>query len=171
MLVMQALASILLEMKPLDTDDHTLTAEEIDDDLALADEWVLVLADLIALRQVWIKIVLPVEDRVEIDLCLQRKPGADCLRKAALVNDGKHSGHGGIDQAHMRVWLAAELGRSAGEQLGVGGDLGMHFHADHHLPLTGGAFDKIARFRAFLHFGYITPSVVTVIAWLDRAIQ
>src|SRR5262249_48462136 len=140
-------------MKPLDADDHTLAAEEIDDDLALADERILVLADLIALRQVWIKIVLPIENRIEIDLRLQPEPGADRLPKAALVNDWKHSGHGGIDQAHMRVRLAAELGRSAGEQLGVGGDLGMHFHADHHLPLSGGAVDEIRFFGLLIHAG------------------
>ena len=35
---------------------------EIDDHLALADDRALVLADLIALRQVGIEIVLPVED-------------------------------------------------------------------------------------------------------------
>src|SRR5262249_62171763 len=100
-------------MKPLDADDHALAAKEIDDDLALADERVLVLADLIALRQVWIKIVLPVEDRVEIDLRLQPKPSADRLRQAALVDDWKHSGHGGLDPTHMWVWLAAEFGRNA----------------------------------------------------------
>jgi hypothetical protein len=27
----------------------------------------------------------------------------------------------------------------------------MHLHADHHLPLAGGAFDEIVWFRAFLH--------------------
>ena len=166
MLVVQALAGVLLEMQPLDADDHALAAEEIDHDLALANDRALILADLIALRQVGIEIVLPVEHRIEVDLGFQPEPGADGLRDAACVDHRKHPGHGGIDQAHMAVRLAAELGRGAGEQLGVGGDLRMHLHADHHLPLAGGALDEIALFRSFLHF-----NTQCVIARLDRAIQ
>ena len=43
----------------------------LDDDLALADDRVLVLADLIALRQVGIEVVLPVEVALQVDLRLQ----------------------------------------------------------------------------------------------------
>ena len=139
MLVVQALTRVLLEMQPLDADRDALAAQQIDDDLALADDRALVLADLIALRQVGIEIVLSVEDRVEIDLGLEPEPGADGLGDAALVDHRQHAGHGGIDQADMAVRLAAELGRGAGEQLGVGGDLRMHLHADHHLPGSGRA--------------------------------
>ena len=144
MLVVQALAGVLLQMQPLDADGDALAAEQIDDDLALADDRALVLADLIALRQIGIEVVLAVEDRIEIDLRLQPEPGADGLRDAAFVDHRQHAGHGGIDQAHMGVGLAAELGRGAGEQLGVGGDLGMDLHADHHLPRAGRAFDQIS---------------------------
>ena len=119
MLVVQALARVLLQMQPLDADGDALAAQQIDDDLALADDRALVLADLIALRQVGIEIVLPVEDRSEIDLGLQPEPGADGLGDAVFVDHRQHAGHGGIDQAHMGVRLAAELGRGAGEQLGL----------------------------------------------------
>ena len=117
MLVVQALACVLLQMQPLDADDHALAAQEIDDDLALAHDRALILADLIALRQIGIEIVLAVEHRAQIDLRLQPEPGADRLRDALLVDHGKHAGHGGIDQAHMVVRLAAKFGRGAGEQL------------------------------------------------------
>ena len=63
MLVVQRLAGVLLEMQPLDADGDGLAVGQIDDDLALADDRRLVLADLIALRQVGIEIVLAVEDR------------------------------------------------------------------------------------------------------------
>ena len=63
MLVVQAFAGVLLKMQPLDADDDPLAAQEIDDDLAFADHRALVLGDLIALRQVGIEIVLPVEHR------------------------------------------------------------------------------------------------------------
>ena len=111
--LVEAFAGVLLEMQPLDADGDALATQQIDDDLALADDRTLILADLIALRQVGVEIVLPVEDRIEIDLRLQPEPGADSLRDAGLVDHGQHAGHGGIDQAHMRIGLAAELGRSA----------------------------------------------------------
>ena len=62
MLVMQALAGILLQMQAFDADPDGFPVLEVDDDLALAHDGVLVLADLIALGQVGIEIVLAVED-------------------------------------------------------------------------------------------------------------
>src|SRR6185503_14275949 len=56
MAVVQALARILLEMQALDADIDALAAVEVDRDDALADDRRLVLADLIALRQVGIEI-------------------------------------------------------------------------------------------------------------------
>ena len=152
-LVVQALARILLEMQPLDADRHPLAAQKIDDDLALADDGALVLADLIALRQIGIEVVLAVEHGGEVDLGLEPEPGADGLRDTAFVDHRQHAGHGGIDQAHMRIRLAPELRRGAREQLGVGGDLGMHLHADHDLPRTGGPFDEIGLVCLSIHCG------------------
>jgi hypothetical protein len=43
------------------------------------------------------------------------------------------------------VGLAAELGRGAGEQLGVGRHLGMDFHADDDFPVAGGALEAARR--------------------------
>ena len=65
MLVVQRLAGVLLEMQPLDADGDGLAVRHVDRDLALADDRRLVLADLIALRQIGIEIVLPVEHRLE----------------------------------------------------------------------------------------------------------
>ncbi len=64
MLVVQRLAGVLLEMQPLDADGDGLAVREIDDHLALADDRRLVLADLVALRQVGIEIILAVEHRL-----------------------------------------------------------------------------------------------------------
>ena len=44
----------------------------------------------------------------------------------------------------MAVGRAAEGRGGAGEQLGVGGDLGVHLQADHDLPVAGCALDEIA---------------------------
>ena len=68
MLVVQELAGVLLEMDALDADLDGLAVGHVDRDLALAHDRRLVLADLIALRQVGIEIVLPVEHRFQVDL-------------------------------------------------------------------------------------------------------
>ena len=63
MLIVDALARILLEMQALDADLDRVALGMVDDELALADNGLLVLRDLIAGRQIGIEIVLPVEHR------------------------------------------------------------------------------------------------------------
>ena len=116
-----------------------LGRRQIDHDLALADDRVLVLADLIALRQIGIEIVLAVEHRAMIDLRLEAEAGADRLRDAFLVDHRQHARHGRVDQRDLAVGLAAEFGRGAGEQLGLAGDLGVDLHADDDFPVAGRA--------------------------------
>ncbi len=134
---MQRFAGVLLEVQALDAYPHRLAVGHIDDDFALADDRGFVLADLIALRQIGIKVVLPVEHRFEIDLCLEPKPGADRLAHALGIDHRQHSRHGGVDQRDMGVGLAAEFGGSARKQFGAGIDLGMDLHADHDFPIAG----------------------------------
>ncbi len=116
-LVVQHFAGVLLQMQPLDADGGGLAAAEFDHNLALADHRRLVLADLIALRQVGVEIVLAVEHRAQIDLGVQPEPGPDSLPDAFLVDHGQHARHGSIDQRHLRIGVAAERGRGAGKQL------------------------------------------------------
>ena len=142
-LVVQRFAGILFEMQPLDADPHRLAVRHVDRDLALADDRRFILADLVALRQVGIKIVLPVEHRLQIDPRLQPEPGTHRLADAFGIDHRQHAGHGGIDQRDMRVGLAAEFGRGAREQLRLGAHLGMDLHADDHFPVAGGAFDQL----------------------------
>ena len=154
MLVVQQLAGVLLEVKPLDADPRRLAVRHVDHNLAFADDRRFVLADLVALRQIRIEVVLAVEHRLEVDLGLQPEPGAHRLAHAFLVDHRQHAGHGGIDERHMRVRLAAERGRCAGKQLGLRGHLGMHFHADDHFPVAGCALDQL-RFRyRCVHCGF-----------------
>ena len=150
MLVVQRLAGVLLEMHPLDADAHLLEAAglvrpDLDHDRPLAHDRLVVLRDLVALRQVRIEVVLPREDRAVVDLRLQAEPGADRLPDAFLVDDRQHARHRRVDEAHMAVRRAAESRRRAGEKLRLRGDLGMHLHADDDLPVAGGAADQVFR--------------------------
>jgi len=151
MLVVQRLACILLQMQPLDADAHRIAVGQRDLNLTLAHDRRFVLADLIALRQVRIEIILAIENRLAVDPGLEAKSRADGLADAFLVDDRQHAGHGGIDERNMAVRCAAKFGRSAGEQFGLGADLGVHLHADDHLPVAGGAADQFGRFGLRSH--------------------
>ena len=129
-------------MQPLDADFHAGGIGHVDDHLARADNGRLELADLVALRQIGIKIIFPVEHRFKIDPRIEPKPGADRLLDALFVDYRQHAGHRRVHQGHMGIGLAAECRRSAREQLGLRGHLGMNFHADDDLPVAGGAFDQ-----------------------------
>ena len=142
MLVVQALAGILLEMQALDADAARLAVGQVDLDLALADDRVLVLRDLVARRQVGIEVVLAVEHRAQVDPGVEPEAGAHRLLDAALVDHRQHAGHGGVDQRHLGVGIGAERGRRAGEELGVGDHLGMDFQPEHDFPIAGFAFDQ-----------------------------
>ena len=62
----------------------------------------------------------------------------------------------------MIIGLASKLGRCAGEQLGMGRNLGMHFQAYDDFPITGGAFDELFRIgRA----GIDEHGVVSLACW------
>ena len=114
---MQQFAGILFKMQPLDPDRRGLAAIQFDHDLALAHDRRFVLADLVALRQIRIEIVLAVEHRAQVDLCVEAETGAHRLTDALFIDHGQHARHRGIDQRDMAVRLAAELGRGAREQL------------------------------------------------------
>ena len=98
---MQRFAGVLFQVQPLDADLDLLCRRHIDSHDALADDRALVLGNLIALRQIGIEIILPIEARTQIDLRLEAEPAADRLSDAFLVDDRQHARHGRIDQRDM----------------------------------------------------------------------
>ena len=106
MLIVHQLARILLDMDALDADRlgraGAIVSWQIDVDLALADDRVVELADLIALRQIGVEIILAVEARPSVDLRLQRHAGAHRLADALLVGHRKHAGKAASTRA---TWL------------------------------------------------------------------
>ena len=115
---MHRFAGILFQMQALDTDFDIsefaiLVRADGHGNDALSDDRILELADLIALGEIRIEIVLAVKDGALVDLRLQPKAGADRLANAFLVDDGKHAGHGRVDEADMGIGLGAETRRGA----------------------------------------------------------
>jgi hypothetical protein len=61
--------------------------------IAGADDGMLELADLIAIRQIGVEIILPVEAADQVDMRLQPQPGAHRLRHAFRLITGSMPGN------------------------------------------------------------------------------
>ena len=157
-LVVERLAGVLLEVQALDADLDG-AAVDVDVHRALAHHRLLVLRDLVALRQVGVEIVLAVEDRALVDLGLQPQPGAHRLLDAEFIDHRQHAGHGGVDQRDVVIGRAAEFGGGAGEQLGLGQHLGMDLEAEDDFPVAGRSLDPVLllghALRGFQHASHL----------------
>src|SRR5579885_2051844 len=154
---MQRLAGVLLEMQPLDADPHGAIGH-IDRNFALPHQRRLVLADLVALRQVRTEIILPVEYRTQVDLGFEAEPGAHGLGNAFLVYHRQHPRHRGVDERYVGVRLAPECGGGAGEQLCVRLDLSVDFQPDDDFPVAGRTFDELRGRGLHVHGGPVDVS-------------
>src|SRR6516165_2430910 len=141
MLVVQALAGILLEMQPGDADLAHGPVGHVQTDPAVSDNRLLILRDLITGRQVGIKVVLALEDAVQVDLGIEAEPGLDRLLNAKPVNDRQHPRKRGVDRRNLGVGLRPEIGRRPGKQLSLRDHLSMDLDPDHRLPLPRAALD------------------------------
>ncbi len=151
---MNRFARILLQVQTLDPHGEDRAVVALDRDLALADDRVLKLADLIALGQIGIEIVLPVKARPGIDLGPQPQARDHRLLHAAPIDHRQHTGHGRVHQTDLSVGAAAKTHRGAGEKFGFRGDLGMHLKAQNNLPRPRRAGDGLigcGRHQARLH--------------------
>ena len=131
--VVHALAGVFFQMGADDADLLRLDASLGIADLqpAVVAERQIVLADLIALGQVGIVIVLAVPLGERGDLAVQRHGGPQASSKASAVHHRQRAGHADADRAGLRVGRRAELRAAAAEQLGPRDQLHVDFQADH----------------------------------------
>src|SRR3546814_8130944 len=88
------------------------------------------LRNLIALRQVSVKIVFAVETRPFVDDRAHGHAGSYRLPDAFSVGDRQHAGHGCVDQAHLCIRLSTKGRGGSGEELRLRRDLRMDLQAD-----------------------------------------
>src|SRR4029453_7225142 len=102
-----------------------------------------VLADLVALRQVGIEVVLAVEDRPGRDVALERRRDHQGVADRMLVDRRQTAGMPETDRTCVDIWLVAEGGGTAAEHLRLGGGLHVYLECAHGPPeftgRTGGS--------------------------------
>ena len=103
--------------------------------LAAHNDGQLELTDLIALRQIGIKIVLAVEYRVTGDFCLDRKAELDRLLNGPFVEYRKCPRERKVDIARVAIGLITEMAGRAGENFRMGRELNMRLEANNDFPL------------------------------------
>ena len=94
-----------------------------------------VLADLVALGQVRVEVVLPREDARLLDRAAERERGAHGQLDRLAVEDRQGARQAQADGADVGVGPAAEGGRAAAEDLGPREELGVDLEADDGLPV------------------------------------
>src|SRR5207244_10315736 len=108
------LRSVLLEMRALDPDLLVAVGGRQRKASATAER-LLVLADLVALRQVGVEVVLAREDRVLGDLAVEREPELDRVLDRLGVRHGQRARKREADGTRARVLVRAVLECEAAE--------------------------------------------------------
>ncbi len=112
---MDRLAGILFQVNALNANGNRFAIIAINVQRALAHDGVGELADLIALWQIGIEIILPIKPAPQIDLSPKAKARPHRLFNAIAVQDRQHAGHARIHKADVGVWCAAIRGAGTGK--------------------------------------------------------
>ena len=110
MLIMQGFSGILFQMDTLNPDIMGRAIRQLYGQHPLANNRMFELADLIALRQICIKVIFAIKHTVKINISLQSKPGFNRLTHTSLINDWQHARHRGINQRDILVWARTKSG-------------------------------------------------------------
>jgi hypothetical protein len=132
--LVHGLASVLLEVRAGDADALLVALVVSNEEFAVLDDRQLVLADLVALRQIRVEIVLAGENRSR---CHRRVDGEPELAGHAhdfLVEHRQHARIAEVDQAGLGVRLRAVGRRGAGEDLAPRRELRVDLQPDDDFP-------------------------------------
>ena len=131
------LARVLLHVRAVDADHPRGLTRDADVELALGAERQVVLADLVALGEVGIEVVLAGEDAPLLNRAAERKPDAHRHPHGLLVEHRERARQPEADRADIGVRARAERRRAAAEQLGLREKLRVHLETDDRLELRG----------------------------------
>jgi hypothetical protein len=131
-LFVHALADVLLDVDAADAD--VLDAAFGDDlERAVDRQRPIELADLVALGEIGVEVVLAIELGQRRDLAAHRGGERERHEHRVAVRDGQRAGHAEADRAAQGVRRCAVPHRTAAEHLALGAELEVDLHADERL--------------------------------------
>src|SRR5262249_44825813 len=131
---MERLAGVLLHVHAQDAAAARLPVH-LEVELAMLAQRLVVLRDLVALRQVGIEIVLAIEFRLLANATAEPESGLDGEIERVLVQYRQYAGLRGADRADSRIGNAAESDFTSAEQLGIRCELHVHLETDDRFKL------------------------------------
>ena len=127
-------ARVLLEVRARNADALVLAVGILDEQLAVLDDRQLVLADLVALGQVRVEVVLAREDRTRRHGGVDGQPEHGRHAHDFFVEHGQHARVTEVDQASLRVRLGPVRRRGGRENLALRRELRVDLQPDHGFP-------------------------------------
>ena len=134
-ILVQGLAGIFFKVSVMNAHSLGLAVLQINVDIARADNRAFQLGGLVALGQIRVEVVLPLEYRTTLDLGVHCQTKHHRIAESLLVGHRQRAGHGQVNGIGLSVGLGAVSGAGAGKNLGLGGELNVNFQPDHNIPL------------------------------------
>ncbi len=110
---MQRLAGIFLEVGMVDADRLARAIFQKDLEHARTDDGLIHLAGLVALGQIRVEVVFPLEHGAALNLRIHCQAKHDRIAESLLVGDRQRAGHGQVNGVGLRVRLGAVSGAGA----------------------------------------------------------
>ena len=132
---MQGLAGVFLQVGVVDAHLAGLAIFQLDVHQSRTNDGIIHLADLVTFGQVRIEVVLAVKDRTPGDLGVDGQAELGRHLDGALVEHRQHAGHRQVYGTGLGIGFGTKGDARPGENLGLGGQLHMHFQPDHDFPL------------------------------------
>ena len=136
--LVHALAGVFFEMRASNADDLRAAIFEEDGHGAVLNHRQLVLADLVALGQVRVEVVLAGKHRTGRNGGAYSQAETNSHADGFAVQDRQHAGVAQVNEVRLAVRRGAVSRRRRGENLRLRGQLGVDFQPDDHFPFAPG---------------------------------
>ena len=103
--VVRQFSGILLHVRVVNAHSHTRTVLHRHVNMPRQDNRLIHLARLIALRQIWVEIMLAIKPRHPGNRRIQRFTRLDCQIHRFTIQDRQHPWQSKIDRMRCRIWL------------------------------------------------------------------
>ena len=155
--VVQRLAGVFFQMRAGDADALAVALAHGDVQMPIGHDRQFELADLVALGQIGIEIMLAREHRSRRDIGIDGQAEQGRHANHLFVDHRQHARHGHIDRIGLGVRLGPVGRRRGRENLALCRELDMHFQPDHGFPVHGVFLGWASFIRSPADGGYASP--------------